>query len=71
MYKAKIEPSLNGDYRFVDNPNHPPRLRYHVKTCNDGFKSTIQHKAIKYPWQVNDQDNEVDGIGVLNWINNT
>jgi hypothetical protein len=70
-YEAEVERSLNGDYRFVDNPNHPSRLRYHVKTFNDEFESAIQHNAIKYHWQVNDQDDEADGIGILNWINNT
>jgi hypothetical protein len=71
MYEAEVERSLNGDYRFVDNPNHPSRLRYHVKTFNDEFESAIQHNAIKYHWQVNDQDDEADGNGILNWISKT
>ncbi|KAH8786955.1 P-loop containing nucleoside triphosphate hydrolase protein [Hyaloscypha finlandica] len=71
MYEAEVERSLNGDYRFVDNPKHPSRLRYHVKTFNDAFESAMKHNAIKYHWQVNDQDDEADGAGILNWINNT
>jgi len=71
MYEAEVERSLNGDYRFVDNPKHPSRLRYHVKTFNDTFESAMKHNAIKYHWQVNDQDDEADGAGILNWINNT
>jgi hypothetical protein len=71
IYEAEVERSLNGDYRFADTPNHPSRLRYHVKTFNDKFESAIQHNAVQYHWQLNDQDDEVDGIGILNWINNT
>ncbi|KAH6680847.1 P-loop containing nucleoside triphosphate hydrolase protein [Halenospora varia] len=71
IYETEVDRSLNGDYRFVDNPNHPSRLRYHVKRFNNGFESAIQLNAIKYNWQENDQDDEADGIGILNWINNT
>jgi hypothetical protein len=75
MYEAEVERSLNGDYRsvdnLVDNLNHPSRLRYHVKRFNDEFESAIQHNAVKYHWQVNDQDDEADGGGILSWINST
>lgn len=71
MYEAEVERSLNGDYRFVDNPKHPSRLRYHVKTFNDEFESAMRGNAIKYQWQAKDQDDETDGNGILNWISNT
>jgi muramidase (phage lysozyme) len=64
-YEAEVKRSLNGDYRFVDNSNHPSRLRYHVKTFNDEFELAIELDAIKYHWQVNDQDDTVDEMGIL------
>jgi hypothetical protein len=69
MYEKEVERSLQGDYRFVDDPKHPSRLRYHVKTFNDAFEFTIQLNAIKYQWELNDDDDEKNGI--LNWISNT
>ena len=71
IYEAEVERSLNGDYRFVDNSSHPSRLRCHVKKFNDEFEFIIQHNAIKYHWQLNDQDDEANGTGILSWINNT
>ncbi|KAF4637351.1 hypothetical protein G7Y89_g707 [Cudoniella acicularis] len=71
MYETEVERSLNGDYRFVDNPNYLSRLRYHVKMFNGEFESSIQQDAIKYHWQLNDQDDVADGVGIFNWINNT
>ena len=70
-YETEVERSLNGDYRLADDTNHPSRLRYHVKGFNDQFESAIRLNATKYPWQMMDQDDEADGFGILNWINNT
>jgi hypothetical protein len=71
LYEAEVERSLHGDYRFVDNPNHPSRLRYHVKTFNDEFELAIQLHAIKYRWQTNDRDDTGDKMGILSWIDST
>ncbi|KAN0098347.1 P-loop containing nucleoside triphosphate hydrolase protein [Hyaloscypha variabilis] len=70
-YEAEVERSLHGDYRSMDNPNHPSRLRYHVKTFNGKFEEEIRLNAIKYKWQTNDNDDVGDEIGILQWINNT
>ena len=69
LYEKEVERSLHGDYRFVDDPKHPSRLRYHVKSFNDEFEFTIQLNAIKYRWELNDDDDEKGGI--LHWISNT
>jgi Dynamin central region len=71
LYESEVRRSLDGDYRFVDDPKHPSRLRYHVKTFNNEFEFVIQHQAIKYYWQMNDDDEEADGGGILQWISNT
>ena len=70
LYESEVRRSLDGDYRFVDDPKHPSRLRYHVKTFNDEFESAIQCKAIKYSWEFDDVDG-ADGDNILQWINNT
>lgn len=70
VYEKEVERSLHGDYRFVDDPKHPSRLRYHVKTFHDAFEFTIQLKALKYPWQLNDDDDD-EKNGILHWISNT
>jgi hypothetical protein len=70
MYEKEVERSLHGDYRFVDDPKHPSRLRYHVKTFNDDFEFTIQLNALKYRWELNDDD-EDEKKGILHWISNT
>lgn len=71
VYEAEVERSLNGDYRFVNKPNHPSRLRYHVKTFNDKFESELRDNAVKYSWQLNDLDDDSKGAGILQWINTT
>ena len=71
LYETEVERSLNGDYRFVDKPNHPSRLRYHVKTFNDKFEYELQNNAVKYSWQLNDIDDNSEGAGILQWINTT
>lgn len=70
LYEQEVERSLTGRYRFGDNPKHPSRLRYHVKTFNDEFESAIQLTAIKYSWEFDDVDG-ADGDGILQWIDST
>ncbi len=70
-YEEEVRRSLNGDYRFVDDPAHPSHLRYLVKTFNNNFESAIRLNALKYHWQLNDYDDEADGFGILSLIDNT
>ena len=74
-YEEEVKRSLNGDYRSGLDANHESRLRHHIKKFNDAFESEIEQKALKYAWQVLDQDaletTSEDGTpraGIFRWI---
>lgn len=75
-YESEVERSLNGNYRAGLSLTHASRLRYLVVKFNDNFAEEMREKALKYSWQLLDQDapndqgpsGEEPRAGIFQWI---